>query len=208
MRRSWKLLSLACLVLACAPQETSNETSEAARVASGVVDPSVAKAAIAEDEFDPAGFWELAWLPGYDHTTLVLERLDGERWRARFYRATCVGNPSFEVSARREAGVIVLETPARVTDKPFRALLPARIDGLDCLVPEVYQDKLDRREPLLPPPGTSKEGWAFVRGEARDPADFHARWLAEPWPTFEFGTAGEEEITLEDLDAEEEQEEK
>ena len=195
MRAIGSVVPLAFLALACAGEHAPEPG------VSGESSPAVA-------EFDVAGFWEFAWLQGYDHTTLVLERLDGERWRARVYRATCTGNRWWEVSARREAGVIVLETTkAMVTDEPFRTLVPARIDGLDCLVPEVYQEKLDGRA-HLPQAGTAEQGWAFVRGEPADPAAFHARWLASDWPAFDFGTAGEEEPTLEDLDAEEEEEEK
>jgi hypothetical protein len=145
-----------------------------------------------------AGFWRLDWLPGYDHTTLhVLREVDGT-WSLRFYRSWCMGRELEEVHARSTEGVLVLDGPAwPFGAEPLCVLVPARIDGRECLVPDQFLGNVGVRSPE-PPKTETETGWTFVRLEVADPDGFHERWKAAGSAAFDFGTTGMQPNTEDD----------
>lgn len=146
-----------------------------------------------DQELDPAGFWELDWLPGYDHTTLQVLRREEGLWSLRFYRSWCMGRQFEEVHARSSEGVLLLDSPVWMFGgQPLQVLVPAQVGECECLVPDVFLGTLGIRSASPSPIDSSDEGWAYVRLEVADPDGFHERWEAntqELW-SWLWGTTG------------------
>ena len=146
-----------------------------------------ALAPVMDEALDPVGLWWLDWLPGYDRTVLQVDRLEDGALFLRFHGTSCTGRSFGESLAQRVEGVLVLERPvAPFGGETLRRLVPVRIEGRECLVPDHFLASVGRRSPE--PPQEPETGWAFVRYDVPEPEGYHERWEALSRQTFQFGT--------------------
>jgi hypothetical protein len=121
--------------------------------------PAALRPVFARD-LDVEGLWRAHWLMGYDGSEVRIRRTGSTTFALDFLRVTDFGLMSSSTVATSSGGGLQLLAPEVLFQTPIRVLYPARVDGRECLVPDVFVERLEQGKSLWLMDG---DEFAFLR---------------------------------------------